>query len=206
VLTDISILWQANKNLASIKKGFKMKKNIVKKAMAIISDNDTESSIISDLNFNFNNDYSDIELEIEELQLEKEFQARQRMIAAKKPQTVQVKKNVSNSNRAARTSDTNKSRQWLTVTSALLESEDKKSIIAGLVAFEGMKEISAKSFVNSISCCITALKGNARKKEGIVNRVAMALVNNEKVPQDGDKNSINYVLNTFKTMKNLNAI
>ena len=183
-----------------------MKKNIVKKAMAIISDNDTESSIISDLNFNFNNDYSDIELEIEELQLEKEFQARQRMIAAKKPQTVQVKKNVSNSNRAARTSDTNKSRQWLTVTSALLESEDKKSIIAGLVAFEGMKEISAKSFVNSISCCITALKGNARKKEGIVNRVAMALVNNEKVPLDGDKNSINYVLNTFKTMKNLNAI
>jgi len=179
-----------------------MKKNTAKKAIEIINSNDTESSIIADVTLSrFNVDYSELELELEELALEKEFQARQRLMQVKKAQTVNVKKSISN--KAIRTNE-NKNRNYEVILSGLLTGVSKKTMISDMV-LKGWKEITAKSFVNSCACVLTAIKGESKKTEGIVFQATQCLLNGEKMPIWGDKNSKNYCENVVKAYKLLTA-
>jgi len=183
------------------------KRYSTKKVQSIIADNDPESMIINDTVLTrFDNDYSELELELAELELEKEFKARQRLIAAKKiesakPVIMVQKKNISN--RAARTTD-NKTRNYEVIVSGLILGIDKKQMRQDIEK-AGWKPITAKSFVNSVACVYKAIKGESRKIDGIVYIATQALLNNEAMPKWGDANSKNYVENVVKAYRVLTA-
>jgi len=179
-----------------------MKRNTKKQATAIIESNDNESTIIADISYaRFDHDYSELEMELEELELEKEFRARERTLAAKKAVSIKIKKSINN--RTPRTGG-NKNRDYISVLSGLMSGVNKKSLMADMVS-EGWKEITAKSFINSISCIYTAIKGESRKTEGIVYITTQCLLRGEKVPLWGDANSKNYCQNVVKAYQVLTA-
>lgn len=97
----------------------------------------------------------------------------------------------------------NNARPWGFVIDELQDGQPRKEIVVKLVNVHGMKEKSAGSFVASIGCCLNALNGKSKKKDGIVAQYAKWLNSGKKGKEPtGDKNSISYV-NTVYNLINV---